>query len=67
MPLVTLEYSLPDEEVEFRLAIDGAKWMAVVLHMDGFLRRLIRHEGRSEFEIVRKQLLDELESFNLEI
>jgi len=65
MPLAVLEYDLPEEEKAYRIAIDGGKWLSVAVHLDGFLRRLIRHEGRSEFEVVRKQLLDEMAFFNL--
>lgn len=43
MPTVTLTYVLPDEESEFRTAIDGWKWESVVREMQELFRQKLKY------------------------
>ena len=66
----TLEFSLPEEEAEHRLALDGAKWQGVVASLDQKLRSLEKyHEGEdSERAAWARRLLHELlDEYRLEI
>lgn len=58
----TLEFSLPEEETEHRLALDGAKWQGLVASLDQQLRQLAKyHEGEeSERAAWARKLLHEL-------
>lgn len=49
----TLEFNLPDEDIEFGLAVDGIHWHAVVSDIDQFLRDKVKHgeEPQAELEI----------------
>ena len=58
----TLEFSLPEEETEHRIALDGAKWQGLVASLDQQLRQLAKyHEGEeSERAAWARKLLHEL-------
>lgn len=52
----TLEFDLPDEDIEFDLAVNAGNWHAVVADIDEFLRGKIKHgdEGEKETEVYSK-------------
>lgn len=43
MPKVVLEFNLPEEEQQFRAAVDGGKWQVVVTDMDEWLRQKCKY------------------------
>lgn len=51
----TLTFQLPEEQDEFQIAVDGAKWRATVQEMDEWFRGKIKHgEGDvSDYEVAR--------------
>lgn len=61
-----LEFDLSKENREFRLAIDGSKWMTVVHDIDETLRREIRYneslteEQRCCYEKIREDIREEM-------
>lgn len=61
MPKATLQFSLPDEAVEYRYAIDGAAWKDIVYAMTMFLRDKLKY-GHTF-----KDINDALESTNKEL
>lgn len=61
-----LEFTLPDERAEHRLAIDGWKWRCVVEGLDSYLRDWLKYrDGGADVEAVRKDLFDLLDEYNL--
>lgn len=63
----TLEFNLPEEEAEHRLALDGGKWMSVCHELDQWLRSIQKHGNLKTLEVdeIRKRLYEELESAGL--
>jgi hypothetical protein len=45
MPKATLEFNLPDEQHEYRLAIHGSDWWSVVHALDAECRNRLRYES----------------------
>jgi hypothetical protein len=45
MPIATLKFKLPDEESEFRSAVNGASWQLVAWNLDQYLRGQIKYAG----------------------
>ena len=45
VPKATLEFSLPDEQDEYRLAIHAHDWRSVVHELDQECRRRLRYES----------------------
>jgi hypothetical protein len=39
----TLEFNVPEEDNEFRLAINGGKYLSALLEFKSILRNLIKH------------------------
>jgi len=39
----TLEFELPEEREEYRLAVNGAAWQAVLQNLDQQLRGVVKH------------------------
>jgi len=67
-----LQFNLPEEHEEFRLANEGAHWQLVVWEFDQKLRGYIKHghEFKSADEAVehiRKQLHEEMNDRNLQL
>ena len=44
----TLEFNLPEEDAEHRMAIDGSNWKYVVSEMDEYLRSQIKYQELPE-------------------
>jgi len=53
-----LEFTLPEEQVEFDCAVDGVKWMSAMWDLDQYLRNQLKYEseGMSEdtFKAIEK-------------
>ena len=43
MPELTLKCSIPEEENEFRMAMDGGRWFNVVTDLDEWLRQKVKY------------------------
>lgn len=48
MPIATLRYRLPDEEVEFRAALQGAAAKSCLWEIDQRCRSLLKHGDPSD-------------------
>ena len=69
---VTLEFELPEEEVEMRQAIDAKDYLVVLREMANFLRNKIKYEDLSDAEYtvyneVRDLLFFNLDSYNIDL
>ena len=64
-----LEFDLPDDSAEHRLAIDGWKWHRVVTELDNRLRTIVKHGDCEEIlaSEFRKILHEELEEAGLSL
>ena len=62
-----LEFDLPEEASEHRLALDGGKWMSVCFEIDQWLRSIEKHDNRNTVKVseVRSRLQEEIESSGL--
>ena len=62
-----LEFNLPEEEAEHRLALDGGKWMSVCNELDQWLRSIQKHSDLKTLKVdeVRKRLHEEMDSVGL--
>ena len=62
-----LEFDLPEEAHEHKLALDGGKWMSVCFTIDQWLRSLAKYEDRDTISVseVRRRLHEEIESSGL--
>ena len=62
-----LEFNLPEEEAEHRLALDGGKWMSVCNELDQWLRSIQKHSDLKTLKVdeVCKRLYEELDSAGL--
>ena len=60
----TLEFNLPEDQEEFRLANEGATWGSLVWELDDSLRDAIKHETKfmgaqadyGTLQLVREQI-----------
>lgn len=43
MPLVTIQFNLPEEQSEFRSAVKGAKYCSAIQEYDSWLRALTKY------------------------
>ena len=67
-----LSFNLPEEENEFRLAQEGAKWKEVVREVDTFLRNKLKygHDFKSAdeaLETLRKILHEEMDILHISL
>lgn len=65
-----LEFDLPDESVEFKDAIQGSGWKAVVWDLDQVLRNKLKHghsfqSADEALEAIREELLSIVETYRL--
>jgi len=62
-----LEFNLPEDAPEHKLALDGGKWMSVCFELDQRLRSLEKYENRDTISVseVRRLLREEIESLEL--
>lgn len=63
----TLEFNLPEEDSEYRAALNGAKWQQVLWEIDDWLRDLRKHSDKNTISIqeVRDRIYEELQSGGL--
>ena len=48
-----LEFNLPEEESEYKDAIQGARWHNLLCDLDEHLRQSIKHNNRQELQPVK--------------
>lgn len=61
---ITIEYVIPEEEEEFRMTKDGAKYQSILFEFDQHLREIIRREDPPEDDLVIYETLrDKLRGF----
>jgi len=62
-----LEFNLPEETDEHKLALDGAKWMSVCHELDQWLRSIQKHSDVKTLKVdeVRERLHEEMDSVGL--
>ncbi len=46
--IATLKFELPDEQDEFKVALEGAGWRSAVIEVDQYLRNQLKHEELEE-------------------
>jgi hypothetical protein len=65
----TLEFTLPDEDHEFRMAQDGGKWMLVLCDVLERLRTARKYNDKDDFNIeeMEKFIWDGLDDRGLRI
>ena len=66
----TLEFSLPEELSELKLAAEASKWRLVVAHLDGELRQKLKYDELTEetaaaYRLVRELLREEMGVYGL--
>ena len=70
--IAKLEFNLPEEQQEFALALNGAKWFIALSTLDQRLRNIVKHgidrsitTPEEAIDHVRTQLHDILDDYNL--
>ena len=63
-----LEFNLPEDKVDFDLALQGSDWKHVCWQMDQYLRKEIKYnDDNSDYKInVLQKVRDEFNSFMVE-
>jgi hypothetical protein len=59
----TLEFTLPEEQVEFDCAVDGVKWMSAMWELDQYLRNQLKYEA----EQLSKDKLNAIKEFRIKL
>lgn len=63
MPEAVLKYNLPEEESEFRLALDGGRYYIVLRELERFIGDQIKYKShdrpiKESFESIRDKLYE---------
>lgn len=58
-----LEFTLPEEQVEFDCAVDGVKWMSAMWELDQYLRNQLKYEA----EQLPKDKLNAIKEFRIKL
>ena len=63
----TLEFDLLEEDAEFRMALDGGKYLSVLQDLDNVLRNMSKYESIETVEVmkVRGMIQEFLEEYGL--
>lgn len=64
---VTMEFDLPEERNELIGSIKSMSLFSVIWSMDQWLRGKIKYDNREEFEEVRQQLRDLLDTYTVNL
>ncbi len=72
MPKAILEFNLPEEQDEFRMAIDGIKWHLAVWDLNEIIRKKLKYEELTDVEFeawdkCQQKLFGVLEDRNLSL
>ena len=63
----TLEFNLPEEELEYKEATQGVHWHNLICDLDEHLRLSIKHNSRNEYQPIRDWLNSKLVDRNLSL
>ena len=68
MPIVTLEFQVPEEQEEMNLALNGSKYYGILYDFSQWARTLGKYDEREQLpkeEVIKKihELLEEFEGF----
>lgn len=63
-----LEFTLPEDQEEHRVALDGSKWKNVAWSLDQWLRNMLKYENKDTISVqeVREQIYSELRENGVE-
>lgn len=64
--IATLAFQRPDDDLEFRDALNGGAWRQAMTELDDFLRSEIKYQGK-KFDPVRAKLHDLLAEHSLKL
>lgn len=68
MPKATLEFNLPEEEFEHRMAINSRSYYSVLFAMDQYLRNHIKHsEIWPHAQAIRDKLYELLSDYEVSL
>ena len=62
-----LEFNLPEEELEYKDASQGARWHNLLCDLDEHLRQSIKHNDENEYQPIRDWLNSKLADRNLSL
>lgn len=64
MPIVSIEFNLPEEKEEYEAAMNGASFHCVLSELDSHLRNEIKYMNHSESkEKIYQEIRDKLNQF----
>lgn len=52
MPKAVLEFNLPEEQAEFKIALEGNATRTVLWELDNMLRGMVKYEDKDTVDIV---------------
>ena len=62
-----LEFNLPEEELKYKDASQGARWHNLLCDLDEHLRQSIKHNDENEYQPIRDWLNSKLADRNLSL
>ena len=62
-----LEFALPEDTDEFKLAKDGQMWYSAVWKLDDWLRIQIKYNDQNKLQIVRDELHQIISDLNISL
>lgn len=62
-----LEFALPEDKDDFKLATDGHLWYQAILDIDEWLRQKIKFEDQNRLQIARDELHQILSYHNISL
>jgi hypothetical protein len=71
MPIAKLEFKLPEEQCEYKVAVQGGTWKSIVYDLSMFLRNSLKHghtykTADEALEAVKEFLWDECREENVD-
>jgi len=63
----TLEFNLPDDQIEFEYATNGSKWASLVWELDQYLRNKTKHAPDDYPEQVYNALFELREYLHIQL
>lgn len=62
-----LEYDLPDDECQFKIASTSMEWALAMFDLDNWLRGQIKYGDKEEYQPVRDKLHEILQEYNINL
>jgi hypothetical protein len=60
MPKATLEFNLPEEQEEYRLAMEGSEMSRIVEELDNYLRNQLKYSSHGEDDRIIRAIYQEI-------